>query len=405
VRRPSPGWSGQYEWGGKLDFDDMPSAFNPADGLWANANHDTSRLSPRHFFTREYIDSARYRRIRQVLESKPHHSAVDFGALQADEVSLPAREVAALLVAHVRAPTGLSICALDELRAWDGQVSSDSVAATVYEVFRNELLKARHGDELGDLLPAILGHGPHPLLAAVTSHYFLQTGRVLSFLRASPDDPIVQTAFDNSIAWLRRTLGPRVNTWQWGRLHPLRLQHALSLRKPLGMVFDVPGFPWSGDLETVRAGGSAAGRYEASGPISAYRLIADCGDWDNTLSCVPGGQSGHRGSPHYADQIEAWRRVAYHPLSFTRPAIARQCSPRQDDTAWARLPGGAAQPRPGGAARAAEPAEKAHPSQKKAEDEPLRSVEPRREGLHHRFGFPRAARELHVGRDRLVAQP
>ena len=36
-----------------------------------------------------------------------------------------------------------------------------------------------------------------------------------------------------------------------------------------------------------------------------------------------GGQSGHRGSPHYADQVDAWRRVAYHPLSFTRPAIAR----------------------------------------------------------------------------------
>jgi len=103
----------------------------------------------------------------------------------------------------------------------------------------------------------------------------------------------------------------------------LRLEHALSIRKPLGVLFDVPSFPWSGDLETVRAGGSSPAEYKANGPISAYRFIADCGDWDNSLSCIPGGQSGHRGSPHYADQVDAWRRVAYHPLSFTRPAIAR----------------------------------------------------------------------------------
>ena len=73
----------------------------------------------------------------------------------------------------------------------------------------------------------------------------------------------------------------------------------------------------------MRAGGSWPGSFKASGPISAYRFIADCGDWDSSLSCIPGGQSGHRGSPHYADQVESWRRVAYHPLSFTRPAIAR----------------------------------------------------------------------------------
>jgi penicillin amidase len=320
---PSPGWSGQYEWQGVVPFDDLPSAFNPPDGLWANANHDTSKLSPQHFFTREFIDPARYQRIRQVLESKARHSAVDFGALQADEVSLPAREVARLLGIHVHPAGRTAARALAELRAWDGRVNADSVAASIYEVFRNELMRVRHAEALGDMLPAVMGVGPHPLLGAVSSHYFLQTQRVVAFVRDSPDDPRVDQAFRATIGWLTRKLGPNVGAWQWGRLHPLRLEHALSLRKPLGMVFDVPSFPWTGDLETVRAGGSLPARYDASGPISAYRFIADCGDWDSTLSCIPGGQSGHRGSPHYADQVDAWRRVAYHPLSFTRPAIAR----------------------------------------------------------------------------------
>ncbi len=319
---PSPGWSGQYEWRGTIDFDDLPCAFNPPDGLWANANHDVSKKSA-YFFTREYIDPARYRRIRQVLESKERHSAVDFGALQADEVSLPARRVASLLVEHLTPAGRLESRAMDELRTWDGRVGADSSAASIYEVFRNELVRARHAEALGDLLPTVLGQGPHPLLGATNSHYFLQTMRVVKFLEDTPDHPAVRQAFHATTAWLSRRLGSDVRRWQWGRLHQLHLRHALSRRQPLGVVFDMPSFAWGGDLETVRAGGSLPDQLAAAGPISAYRLIADCGDWDSSLSCIPGGQSGHRSSPHYADQVDAWRRVGYHPLSFTRPAIAR----------------------------------------------------------------------------------
>jgi penicillin amidase len=319
---PSPGWTGQYEWTAAIPFDELPCAFNPPDGLWANANHNVARKS-RHFFSREFIDPSRYQRIRQVLESKQRHSAVDFGALQADQVSLPARRVAAVLVEHVAARGRIERQALDELRRWDGRISADSSAATIYEVFRNQLVRERFGGLVGDLAPVLLGVGSHPLLAAVNSHYFLQTQRVAAFVEASPRHPAIARAFGVSIGWLARKLGRNVARWQWGRLHQLRLEHALSLRKPLGLLFDVPAFGWGGDLETVRAGGSAPGAFNVSGPISAYRFIADCGDWDNSLACIPGGQSGHRGSPHYADQVEAWRRVAYHPLSFTRPAVAR----------------------------------------------------------------------------------
>jgi penicillin amidase len=319
---PSPGWTGQYEWSGSIPFDDLPSAFNPPDGLWANANHNVAKGS-RHFFGREFIDPSRYRRIRQVLESKQRHSAVDFGALQADEVSLPARRIAAALVEHVQVRGRVERRALEELRRWDGRISADSPAACIYAVFRNELIRARHAALVGELMPALLGAGEHPLLSPVNSHYFLQTQRVLAFVEGSPADPAVARAFRTSVAWLARKFGANVSGWHWGRLHQLRLEHALSLRKPLGVVFNVPTFAWGGDLETVRAGGSAPGAFKVTGPISAYRFIADCGDWDNSLACIPGGQSGHRGSPHYADQVDAWRRVAYHPLSFTRPAIAR----------------------------------------------------------------------------------
>jgi penicillin amidase len=331
---PAPGWSGQYEWLDVVPFDELPSAFNPSDGLWATANHNLGKNS-RHFFSREYDSPARYRRIRQVLESKAHHSAVDFGALQADQVSLPAREIARILTQRLH-PTGeLQARALDELRGWDGRVGADSAAAAICHVFAHELLRRRHQEALGNLLPAVLGVGPHPALGPITSFYFLQTERVLAYLTewangqdgtggagsAHPDH--AHAAFSATVRYLREQRGPDVAEWQWGRLHTLKLEHPLSMRKPLGLFLDVPAFRWGGDLETVRMGGPLPGKVEGTGMISGYRFIADCADWDGSLSCIPGGQSGHRGSPHYADQVDEWRRVAYHSQPFTRPAILR----------------------------------------------------------------------------------
>ncbi len=329
---PVPGWTGQYAWADSIPFDALPSAFNPPDGVWAVANHDATRGN-RYFYGREFIDPARYRRIRQVLDSRQRHSAVDFGALQADEITLPGREVAQRLSRHLRPSTKLEGRAVSELAQWDGRMSVDSPAATIYALFRNELVETRYAEQLGELWPILLGTGPDPLFAPVSSFYFLQTLRVAERVRAwseahevdhqAPVDEDVDRAFRSTVTALGRRLGRNVSKWHYGRVHQLPLKHALSRRKRLGALFDVPAFPWGGDLETVRAGGHQVGKLDAGGPISAYRFIADCSDWDASLSCLPGGQSGQRGSPHYADQVDGWRRVAYHPLTFSMPAVHR----------------------------------------------------------------------------------
>lgn len=323
---PSPGWSGEYEWQGEIPYQDLPHVLNPSDGLWANANHNATRGS-RHFFTAEYEDPARYQRIRQVLESKDRHSAVDFGALQADRVSLPARAVAALLGQHLDPAPGLEMDAVVRLRAWDGRVDEDSAAAAIYEVFRTELMRARYSDALGTLLPAALGVGPHPVFGAVWSRYFRMSmvveARVRAWAAARESDADVPRAFRATVRLLREKQGTDVSRWSWGRLHTFKLSHALSVQKPLGAVLDVPAFPLGGDHETVHCVGLKPGAYEAAGPTAGYRFIADTSDWDASLGCIPGGQSGHRGSPHYADQLDDWRRVAYHPMPFTRPAVSR----------------------------------------------------------------------------------
>lgn len=351
---PVPGWTGEYEWVDRVPYDELPRTRNPADGLWASANHDLS-AGASAFIGRDFDSPARFQRIRQVLESRVRHSALDFAALQADEVSLPAREAAAIVAGWPTPADRLARRAQSLLQGWDGRLGADSEAAAVFEVFVEELIAARFGQALGPLFTAVLGVGPHPLFAPVTSFYSRTRLRTLAFLRewdphpapgpdaapkgqaetgesaakSSADAPgkhaeLVEVALTRAAHRLRRELGqPAPGRWAWGRLHPLRLRHALSARPPLGLLFDAPPVPAGGDVDTVRAGGPLAGRLEAGGTVSSYRMIADLADWDATLSILPGGQSGHRGSPHYLDQLAEWRRGAYHSLPFTRPAVLR----------------------------------------------------------------------------------
>ena len=332
---PSPGWSGQYEWRGSVDFDDLPRAFNPPDGLWANANHNVGKHNPHFFIARVHRPGAlpahptgarkQSSTIRRSTSARcrPTRSACRRGAWPACSSST------------CRPAGRLERRALDELRGWDGRIGADSAAASIYEVFRNELIRARHGEALGDMLPALLGVGPHPLLGSGDVALLPADAARARFRRGLADDPAVRRAFRATVVWLVAAAGTETSAAGTGdACTRCAWSTRCPMRKPLGMLFDVPSFPWSGDLETVRAGGYLPGQLAAGGPISAYRLIADCGDWDNSLSCIPGGQSGHRGSPNYADQVDAWRRVAYHPLSFTRPAIAR--SP--DATRYASRP-------------------------------------------------------------------
>jgi penicillin amidase len=53
----------------------------------------------------------------------------------------------------------------------------------------------------------------------------------------------------------------------------------------------------------------------------SYRQLFDLGDWDRGLFILPTGQSGHPGSPHYDDMIEAWRTGEYCPMLFNEEKI------------------------------------------------------------------------------------
>ncbi|KPV48915.1 hypothetical protein SE17_35515, partial [Kouleothrix aurantiaca] len=53
----------------------------------------------------------------------------------------------------------------------------------------------------------------------------------------------------------------------------------------------------------------------------SYRQICDPSYWDRSQSIHPGGQSGQPASPHYADFVQPYLKMQYHPMPWTRTAV------------------------------------------------------------------------------------
>lgn len=113
---PVPG-DGGFEWERFLTVDELPQSWNPADGVLATANHDIRPKGYAHHIGSEYSSPYRFERIREVLASKPVWELDAFKALQQDSVSLPARELIALLKAA--GSDDAHAAAADLFRAWD----------------------------------------------------------------------------------------------------------------------------------------------------------------------------------------------------------------------------------------------------------------------------------------------
>jgi penicillin amidase len=91
--------------------------------------------------------------------------------------------------------------------------------------------------------------------------------------------------------------------------------------RPLEMLFNRGPIPARGSGYTVDAAS-----FDYTEPFAmnfgvSYRQIIDLSDWGNSLFIHTTGQSGHPLHKHYADMIDPWQAVEYHPMHFDKATI------------------------------------------------------------------------------------
>jgi penicillin amidase len=321
---PAPGWDARYDWAGFIPFDELPRAFNPPSGRIVTANHKIVPPGYRHYITSEWEAPYRARRIDELLDHVRRHDRGSFARMQADVVSLAARELLPRMVAI----QGKSLEARDVLKwlaAWDGAMSPDAAEPLIFNAWWREFARALYADELG---PAFRGAWRSRALF-IDNVLADRDGQArwcddVRTPRVESCEELLAASLEKALADLRERYGDDPGRWKWGEAHEARLRHRpLSRSTWLRRYFDV-SVPSGGDDYTINRGqmdwGDAAQPFE-NRHASSLRAIYDLADPQASLFIHPGGQSGNPLSRHYRDFAPLWARGDYLPMVTDRAKL------------------------------------------------------------------------------------
>ncbi len=218
---PLPGWTSENGWSGTVPFDQLPSVRNPERGYLVTANNPVSVDGP--MLTRDWDHGYRADAIERLLDERiaagVKLTADDLAEIQLDTSDSNAATllpVIAELELDGDAARGAAL-----LEGWDGRSDTDSAEAAYFAVFWRTLLD----DMFGSLPEATRPSGG--------DRWFAVVGDLLDEPDASwwtneadgvaGRDAVIAHAL--AAAWEEASdrMGPRTDSWRWGRLHTLTL--------------------------------------------------------------------------------------------------------------------------------------------------------------------------------------
>ncbi|GAB4504990.1 MAG: penicillin acylase family protein [Anaerolineales bacterium] len=306
---PVSGSDGEHEWLGFVPFEELPSAQNPKGDFFASANNRPAGLDYPHFLSHYYQPPYRVVLISQTIRSLKNATADDFARLQGNWYSDLNRQLAQVIAAEAAPQSDAEKAAAALLRDWDGFMTPDSRAAALSELALRNLIRLALDPKLD---------------SASIDSYLTLAGYPYMFLQTLLDDPANPWWHGRRAEILTAALSRAVSELggqTWGDIHQYTASHPLGSIGPLRPIFNRGPFPTGGNWNTVNSGAYSADKPFAMTLGPAYRIIADPANWDASRSIIPSGQSGQPFSPHYADQIQPWLKVEYHPLPFSLEAV------------------------------------------------------------------------------------
>ncbi len=322
---PVNGSDNAHEWVGYIPFEKLPSILNPPSGVIATAN---GRITPDGYpysISTGWEAPWRTARIYCVLESGKKLSAADMLALQTDISSDWERysaEGVVYAVDHAKQASERVRQAAEILRGWDGRMTADSAAPTIAYGSRMELMRLLLEPKLGPA-PADPGQ-QQPSLNWKTYRWPMQSVWLENILLHQPKRwlPEAYANYDELLAAAVNAAvsGPEtprdLNSWKWGRVNAVEIQHPILGEIPVLRRWTGPGVrEQSGSGYTVQAVTRHHGPSE--------RMTVDLSNLDHSTLNLVTGEAGNFLSPYYMDQWNAWYEGQTFPLAFSKEAVER----------------------------------------------------------------------------------
>jgi penicillin amidase len=342
---------GEHEWQGFLDLTLQPQTLNPPKGYVVTANNtigdqtlDNDPVNDDHYYGHFFDLGTRAWRITQRIEAMKAEGPIrleDMTALQTDVHAVLAEDLLPRLFTNrdrlCAQPEADACRALDILESWDMRFDLDSPGATLFSVWYSHLAYNTIQDDIPsfflgltapflsqlvgrDLSAWLAGRGPDS-----GKNYFdnLETVGLVE----TADDQMV-ASLEGAVEQLMTFFGPgrSMESWWWGEVHQKKFVHPVWDDLSQGF-YENDGGQHSVDpaeYPIVTADGAIQTLPYEQGDGPAFRFCVEMkeGEW-KTYNVLPGGQSGHAGDPHFADQLPLWLSNQKYQLWVLREDVER----------------------------------------------------------------------------------
>ena len=321
---PVPGWTGEYDWTGWIPFEELPQTFNPASGVLVNANNKIVADDYLYLIAARWRAPYRANRITELMDCATLADLDSVAETQLDQVSFVAREMAPLLLSHMREDVRGSDLLLAQLASWDGTMDRQRSEPLLLILWMENLKSALAEDELEEVYRYFSGVRAEFVRAILTENTHWCDDVTTSDVESC--DQRVATAWGRVHDWLETQGVDDHSTLTWGDYHFAAFDHLLFGNMPVISGLGKMSVSNGGDNYTINVGSHASSTARVpfrQGHGPAFRAIFDLGDRSLSRFAMAGGQSGHLASPHYDDLLISWRDGQYFKAPTEKTAVNR----------------------------------------------------------------------------------
>lgn len=322
---PVPGWTGGFEWQGMVAPFDMPESINPSAGSIVTANNRVVDDRNGLYLCTDCHPPHRARRIRELLASKKQLSISSMSDIYMDVATKPG-----LLFQEManRQPTvvGPAKAMLEDLRAWNGEMTVNAPAAVAYSKLRLSVTKV-----VAEILE--IGNRESKLMHsnALLDHLWWI---VPSLLRSADESLLKGKSWDDVFRIAIDRVGNEMDEGNWAEQHAPVLHHSLSKVFPdESAALDMRCALVGGDNDTVFATGYSASQGFQTKYSALARTSFDVGNWENCEWVVFQGASGRIGDVNRTNQNGLWAEGKTVRMRYDWSLIAQRCAVEHIDPA------------------------------------------------------------------------
>ena len=291
-------------WGRLIPMHENPHVLNPAQGYVSSANQTVTDSTFPYWYN-GYFYELRAWRLNSLLSKLNSATPQDMFAIQNDTYSYLAEHTLPIMLRYLQAPDDKYIA---ELKKWDNNLSSESIAATAYQLWWYYLQNG--------LYKEMLARDPVPMSPRDerSMELMIQSDSAMQKKQA-PALKNLAAVINSSYKQALDSLGKldKAGNLQWYKAKNTTIKHLAKL--PAFSYDDRKIGGWGNTLNAAKGD---------HGP--SWRMVVQMGKEIEAYGVYPGGQSGNPGSKYYATFLDNWTTGKYYRLNFLKNAAQQKDS-------------------------------------------------------------------------------